>query len=324
MNHKLEQFLRNENWDIILVDLGASGDEWETHIMFKQFADVLRFDADQREIKTFHSPQGRKITTINKAVIDTDDAETTFFLTKFPYCSSTLKPDFDKLKSFTYVDWFELEKEMSIPAIKLGKGLLESSFSRIDWLKLDTQGTELRILASLDENVLRGISACEIEASLYQHYKEADIMPEIHRFMLERNFWIADTVPHWNSRVSKDGYNHILQLIPEKDRKFYQFSRPKQVTTYELFYLKTIEGAVKDGYDYKEFLTLLVCHFAIGSYEYCIDILSEMKNRFPEKSEDLSTLSVIVDEQIKAIVRNTKKKYYLEAVFSRVKRFLLK
>ena len=54
-----------------------------------------------------------------------------------------------------------------------GEALASAGLERADWIKLDTQGTDLRLLEGLDEPLLAGLMAVDAEPGFDQHYETA-------------------------------------------------------------------------------------------------------------------------------------------------------
>ncbi|OLT61228.1 FkbM family methyltransferase [Moorena bouillonii] len=313
--------LTEHNISLILADIGASGDSWSVFKVLKPISNLLRFDPDLRDIREVKGTNEHRVVTINRAVVEQDCDEVEFYLTKSPYCSSTLKPDHEKLKSFAYADWFEVEKVVSVPAITLNQSLSLGNFSHIDWIKLDTQGTEFRILDSLPDKVFDQLLVCDIEASLYQHYLGADILPSLHDLMLKHDFWIAQMRPHWNTRISSNTSCELSSRYQGQDRKIFEYSKHREVTTLEFCYLRTIEGAKKRNYTFEQFLKLFTCHFSLGVFEYCLEILNEMDQSFSNSK----TVEILRKETLAAIdkrVEKSKTPYYISALIFRLKSLL--
>ncbi len=87
-----EIFLKNPP---VLVDVGASG---SVHARFKPLAKAsvcVAFDADDLEMHQVvakDSKDFQKLHVVNSVLSEKYYPEIPFFLTKYPYCSCTLKP----------------------------------------------------------------------------------------------------------------------------------------------------------------------------------------------------------------------------------------
>ena len=313
------KLFQQENIFLTLGEIGASGEQWSLYESLKPIADLLRFDPDLRDIREVKGNNCRRVVTLNKAVVENEVEEVIFYLTKSPYCSSTLKPDRERLKNFSYANWFEIENEVKVPAITLNKALETADLSRLDWIKLDTQGTESRILNSIDRSTFDRLLVCDIEASLYPHYIGADTLPSMHELMLNNDFWIVEMRPHWNTRISADRLQTLKQRYNGRNNKIFQYSKHKEVTTLEFCYLRTIEGAKKHSYSQEEFLRLFLCHYVLGVYEYCLEILIEIEELFG-KSELINTLRKETYTAMDYRVRKSMIPYYVEAILFRLRR----
>jgi FkbM family methyltransferase len=174
----------------VLVDVGASGGIHSRWSKIARYAFCIAFDADDREMKiTEDSSAGfRKLITINRIVTDRDESEIDFFLTASPYCSSTLEPDMMALAAWPFQSLFALEKKVRLKAVRLAEALREVGITRVDWLKIDTQGTDLRIYRSLPTEMQRQVLVAEMEPGILDAYKGEDKLHEVMRHMQDGFF----------------------------------------------------------------------------------------------------------------------------------------
>lgn len=321
---RLIQFLEHRDIHLVLVDVGASGELWEGFQTLLPVADLLRFDPDLRAMQTIASKEGLRRIIINKVVTDSSASEVNFYLTKSPYCSSALRPDFERIRDYPYEDLFEIVGESKLPATTLAQALRDAGLERVDWVKLDTQGTEFRILRSLPRNLLDQLLACDIEASFYAHYVGSDTLPNMHNFMLEEEFWVAGMTPHLRTRVGKDALKSIEQPQPNGfRRRVFQTSMHRSPTTLEMTYARTIRGARKSGLDQDGFIRLFACHYALGAFEYCMEILEALSKLGLPKS-DVELLRGIVFEAINQRTRKAILPFVLDRIRAKTESILRK
>ena len=308
------------NVSLELVDIGASGDSWETHQALRDHCRLLRFDPDDRDFRTENSA-GEKEVCIHRAVTELDQSNIELFLTEFPYCSSTLEPDFNRIRNYPYIDWFTVKEKVSVPAITLQKGLEEAKFERPDWIKLDTQGTELRIMQSLPRTSLDRVLICEIEASIYPHYKGADTMGTIMDFFEKEEFWIVKTVAHNNTRCCKSLNEEIGGLFQGMGLKAYNHFRHQEPTTFELFYARTLEGCKRRNYSKDDYIRLFLCHYSLGTFEYCLEILDHVRTIFGD-CDFISKLREKTVSELKNRVFSNYGAFIFDSLQNRAKRIL--
>ena len=78
----------------------------------------------------------------------------------------------------------------------------QAKLDRIDWLKLDTQGTDLDLLKSLAAAQINQLLAVDIEPGVTAFYHDENRFSETHEFMLSRGFWLADLSQQKFPRIS--------------------------------------------------------------------------------------------------------------------------
>lgn len=177
----------------VLCDIGASGGPPAIWKPIAPFSTYIGFDPDLRDMQeTFGGEYGRSI-IINQAVAaDPAEDETAFFLTRSPYCSSTLEPDMQSLSNYLFADLFAVEQQTTAAATTLEKVLERLSLDHIDWMKVDSQGTDLRIFESLEDATRSRLLVLDVEPGLIDAYRGEDLFVDAHRSLTSQGFWLAD------------------------------------------------------------------------------------------------------------------------------------
>lgn len=124
----------------------------------------MEIDPDSREFEG--AGVVSRSTKIQKAIVDSSAERVKLYLTKSPYCSSTLKPVDKNLRRFTYHDLFEVLDTCELPSMTLND-VADQIGCGFDWVKLDTQGTELRLLKSLDPTIFDQILCCDADSASF-------------------------------------------------------------------------------------------------------------------------------------------------------------
>jgi hypothetical protein len=192
----------------VLMDIGASGGihpKWKT---IAKYACCLAFDADDREFQISEeiNKDYKKLIHINRIVTALPSGNTPFYLTRSPFCSSILEPDEKKLGAWLFKSLFEVQKITSLPAVTLSETLQSTGISYIDWFKVDTQGTDLRLYKSLPENIRETILLAEFEPGILDAYKEEDKLYSVMEEMQVQGFWLSSMNVKGTQRL-QDGYS---------------------------------------------------------------------------------------------------------------------
>jgi len=189
----------------VLLDIGASG---EIHAKWKAIAKYsicIAFDADDREIgfAVNESKGYRKLYVYNSLVSEHASPAADFYLTKSPYCSSLLEPDHDSLGNWNFGDLFRVNSIARMKTVQLPEALREIGVHKIDWFKTDSQGTDLRLFASLGEEAMKRVLVAEFEPGIIDGYKGEDKLHGLMSFMDRHPFWMNDIHICGTQRISQ-------------------------------------------------------------------------------------------------------------------------
>jgi FkbM family methyltransferase len=173
----------------------------------------LAFDPDSREIPRDLKGVYRDVIMVPRAVTDSDEAEQAeFVLTKYPFCSSTLEPDMEALGAYLFRDYFEPVSRVSVPATSLNRVLEEYGLAGIDWLKLDSQGTDLRIIRALQTATLQRLAAIDVEPGLVDAYQGEDLYHAVDAYLRSQGYWLSDLQFQAYPRVTPESLEEIEEL----------------------------------------------------------------------------------------------------------------
>jgi len=188
----------------VLVDVGASGAIHRDWAKLAPYSTCVAFEPDAREMGYVERPGAgyRKLVVVRAILSDRDEASAEFFLTRSPYCSSTLRPRLDQLAPWAFHELFEVTETTRLPAVTLGRVLADQRLERVDWFKTDSQGTDLRLFRSLGEERIRRVLAAQFEPGILAAYEGEDTLAELLAFMPDRGFWLSELRLQGTQRLS--------------------------------------------------------------------------------------------------------------------------
>jgi hypothetical protein len=179
----------------VLIDIGASKELNPAWKSIAHFCIGIAFDADDRDFNFIEkeSSDFKKLFIYN-CIASNQNHQTKqkFFLTKSPYCSSTLMPDNQRLEAFSFAPLFEVEKEIDLNTVTLAGILEELQLGYVDWFKADTQGTDLRLFCNLPESIQKKVVMAEFEPGIIDAYQGEDKMIDVFQYMRSMPFQLAD------------------------------------------------------------------------------------------------------------------------------------
>ena len=191
----------------VCVDIGASGKlptEWQ---LLSPYSIGVAFDADEREFHVDDTGRSgwKRLIKLNRLVADKSRDSVDFFLTRSPYCSSSLRPDNSALAPWAFSALFEVERKVSLPAVSLPEAMTQLGIRRIDWYKSDSQGMDLRIFASLPDMIINGVIVADFEPGIIDAYVGEDKLFAVLGFMNARPFFLSDMKVWGSHRIGAAG-----------------------------------------------------------------------------------------------------------------------
>lgn len=211
-------FKEFEKKPIVLMDIGASGrlhSEWQR---IAKYSVCIAFDADSREFEYIKNDESnfKKLYIIDKIASENDGTDK-FYLTKSPHCSSSLSPNSDRLKEWSFSELFQVERIVQLETVSMPTVLNKLSINYIDWFKTDSQGTDLRLFRNLGPEIISNVIIAEFEPGINDAYLGEDKMHSVMSFMEEYPFWLSDLVIKGTQRINsttlKNNFNKIEQNI---------------------------------------------------------------------------------------------------------------
>ena len=282
----VHDILRRHHIELTLLDLGASASSYPPFRPATPSSFLIEVDPDTRDFGERNSNPETMV--VNRAITDSDSVDSVnLYLTRSPYCSSTLKPDFRRLRNFPYDDLFEVVGTSTVPATSLNR--LSAELNRpFDWIKLDTQGTEFRILRSMKENLLASLLCCDVEISLYAHYETADTFSQFHDFMIAKGFVISDILTvQERARIRRnDAMELAVRGVPQNLMK-------RWPTSPELRYIRAVNHDEPINALDRVLRIWAIAYFT-GNYPYCYFLATRLSETagHAELGQQLQSISV--------------------------------
>ena len=259
----------------VLVDIGASGEPPTIWQEIAPFSYYVGFDPDSRELNEENAYNFQKFKLIKKIVTEGSSSRINFFLTSYPYCSSTLKPDLNFCKEYSFTETFEVIDQVEFPATRLDTVISDLEIHGIDWLKLDSQGKDLDLFLSISPSIRERMLAIDIEPGVVPFYEGENTFDETHRALLDEGFWLS------NIKLQNDGFPRIKQstrkaladkLLTPQNRPINFEQLPVSPTALEARYLRSIEHLNLVGADLRDYISLWVFALCDQKLGFALDI----------------------------------------------------
>lgn len=261
----------------VLIDIGASKEINKKWKKLAQYSICIAFDADDRDMGYIEteSTSFKKLYVYNRIVVDDEKEETEFYLTSFPYCSSILQPDTEKLNDWVFAYMFNVDKQQKLKATNLTRVLKDLNIEYIDWFKTDSQGIDLRLFNSLDKNIINKVIVAEFEPGIIDAYLGEDKTYQLMQYMDSKPFWMAEMKVEGVQRISTATIN---QYFPSKKMSIVLSKLKKAPGWTEVTYFNTFKNI--DTFDKREFLLGIAIGIIHKHYGFALEIATIAYNKF--------------------------------------------
>lgn len=193
-----------------LADIGASGGLEPRWRPYARFIRPFFFEPDQRALDDLAEKSGCANPRIFPFALTERDENVTLHLCEKQTVSSLFKPNFTWLSRFPDVERFRIVRQVSVPSRALDNCLSEEERTSVDFLKLDVQGCELRVLEGARRTLSTPVIGLEVEVEFQELYQDQPLFGEICRELKIHGFELFDftSISRWN----RAGYSRFGQL----------------------------------------------------------------------------------------------------------------
>ena len=175
-----------------LVDVGSMGGveaKWDN---FGDDIKVIGFEPDEREFSKLISSPNRSF--LNFALSNKSE-DLKLYISCEPGKTSTYRPNIKELNSFPRAKRFETVNEVLIPASRVRRMdniLHEHEVFDVDFLKMDTQGSELQILKGSEDYLQGSILGVKVEVEFLEIYKGQPLFADVDSYMRVNGYQLMD------------------------------------------------------------------------------------------------------------------------------------
>jgi FkbM family methyltransferase len=202
-----------QSYPLTLVDVGASGgisSLWEPH---RRHLRVVGFEPDARAFENLRSQENPLVTYFNIG-LHSHSGQFDFYLTRSQRNSSCFLPNRDLLDRLRNPTRFDIVEKTNITCKALDEVLQEAGLTDIDFIKLDTQGSELAILEGAVSVLADSVFGLEIEVGFTELYKGQPLFSNVDLFVRQYGFDLIDLrTVSWKRSIGAKVGNRRGQLM---------------------------------------------------------------------------------------------------------------
>ncbi|MFC0271928.1 FkbM family methyltransferase [Metabacillus herbersteinensis] len=281
-----------EDNSIVVADIGAGGglnQRWEQSTL-NHYKAIL-FEPDVEEFKKLNLSKNENCIVINSALSDSSKI-IDFHICEEQPCSSIYYPNTSFLERYhaetqKNTDPHEIKKTIKIIADSLDQLLtVNNIITEVDFIKIDTQGSELDILKGAEHSLKEAIGI-EVEVEFAPYYENQPLFPEVHNFVTKFDLELIDLrKSYWKRKlVEKGKYNGKGQLIWG-----------------DALYFKTPEKLINKNFSQQKIIRAIFVYIAYGYFEFA-EVLLKLASEHKILSEENQRLLIplFINENINII-----------------------
>ena len=189
---------------LVLVDVGARGGLRNNWVPARRHLTLIGFEPDPRECRQLQErakAAGNGDLFYNTA-LHNRRGPVTLYLARDRGLSSIFKPDRGFLDTFPEADRFDTTEVQEMQADTLDSVLAAGGVSDVDFIKADTQGSELHVLEGAAGLLAASVVGVEVEVEFSPIYIGQPLFADVDQFMRARGFHLFDLRPCYWKRTA--------------------------------------------------------------------------------------------------------------------------
>ena len=188
---------------VVLVDVGARGGLKRNWHAARPHLHVLGFEPDKREYERLTStPTPDPATTWFDVALNNRSGPIRLHIARDRGLTSIFEPDRTLLDTFPQANRFDTIDVQQVEADKLDALIERRGVKDVDFLKVDTQGSELLVLEGATQTLDRWAVGAEVEVEFTPIYREQPVFADVDRFLRQRGFLLFDLRPCYWKRAA--------------------------------------------------------------------------------------------------------------------------
>ncbi len=205
IGREFEKYYRSS--PLVLVDAGARGGMQKNWRRARKHLEVIGFEPDTAEFAKLSGSHTRGFKYINTALYSAK-ARISLFLTRNRGVSSIYRPDTAFLGRFPEKERYDITDTIQVDAEPLDAVLASNGIHDADFLKLDTQGSELDILRGASGLAGDKLFGIEVEAETVPIYEGQPLLADVDAFIRSKGYFLFDIRPFYWKRSAGASYGY--------------------------------------------------------------------------------------------------------------------
>lgn len=184
----------------IIVDIGARGGFEPYWSLYRDQVKLLGFEANVKECERLNRKTSKSGNRFFPIALHQDRGTRPFYVTALPDSSGFYPPDMQFWQRFPDEVNLVIEKTIEMDTVDFDSFASENDIDSVDFIKLDTEGSELDILKGAIKFIKKSVLGLSIEVEFLQAHKEQPVFSDVDSFLKPLGFRLYDLAIYRHSR----------------------------------------------------------------------------------------------------------------------------
>lgn len=185
---------------LVVIDVGCRWGFAEKFLAADKRFHVYGFDPDEKECERLRELYAADLVTLIPLGLAGAPGQRTLYLTKEPACSSLLRPDKELTERYPALQCARQIGSTMVATTTLDAWAGQFPLTSADYIKVDTQGTELEILKG-GRHLLQSARCVEVEVEFNPIYQGQPLFADVDAFLRSQGFvlWKLTNQVHYSA-----------------------------------------------------------------------------------------------------------------------------
>ena len=197
---------------LLVVDIGARGGPESHWLHYKNQIQVLAFEPDERECEALNRRSSPISVSYYPRALHKDEGTKEFYEMS-AQGSSFYRANQEFVKRFPDKVNLTVKGKRSIGTTTLDSFLEKNNFSYADFIKVDTEGSELDILQGSKDALKKSVLGISCEVLFVPWRENKVVFSNVERFLYELGFKVYDLSSFRYARKSLPGQKSVLKSV---------------------------------------------------------------------------------------------------------------
>lgn len=191
-----------EQKPLIIVDVGARGGFERHWSLYGDQVKLIGFEADSEECEQLNQQASNSGNCFFPVALHQNQGRKKFYVTAYPSSCGFYPADMNYVQRFPDEVNLRVRNYFEMDTVDFDSFASENRIDYVDFMKLDTEGSELDILKGAVGFLKKTVIGLSVEVEFFQWHKDQPVFSDVDSFLRQMGFWLFDLATYRHARKS--------------------------------------------------------------------------------------------------------------------------